>query len=81
MMLEDQAASKPTLYDLVSAKRGSQTKIAKRAGVGVQHINKVVHGERPASVRVRRAFSEVLGIAQKDLPFEVVGRFEFARAS
>lgn len=57
------------VVDLVKAKKGSRTKIAKKARVDLSHVSRVISGERPATPPIRRAASEVFRVPQRDLVF------------
>lgn len=57
------------VVDLVKAKRGSRTKIAKKAPASLSHVSRVISGERPATARIRRAAAEVFRVPQRDLEF------------
>ncbi len=57
------------VVDLVAAKKGSRTKIAKRAPASLSHVSRVISGERPATAPIRRAASEVFRVPQRDLVF------------
>lgn len=61
------------VVDLVAAKRGSRTKIAKKAPASLSHVSRVISGERPATARIRRAAAEVFRVPQRDLEFPLDG--------
>lgn len=61
------------VVDLVNAKRGSRTRIAKRAPASLSHVSRVIAGERPATAKIRRAASEVFRVPQRDLEFPLDG--------
>jgi hypothetical protein len=66
-------ARKLKVVDLVKAKKGSRTKIAKRAPASLSHVSRVISGERPATAPIRRAASEVFRVPQRDLEFPLDG--------
>jgi hypothetical protein len=57
------------VVDLVNAKKGSRTKIARKAPASLSHVSRVISGQRPATARIRRAAAEVFRVPQKDLEF------------